>query len=314
VKRSGIEAQDGIDPIMAAATRWFVALHEAPGDADLKPAFEAWRAAEPRHASAYARLQRLWGAAGHLPSLQQAQPAMERRAVLRGVIGAGVGVVAVGGAGRLLLGQHPFADHRTRPGERGSVVFADGSRAELSTATALRTDFSAGRRWIRLLAGEAWFQVAPDPARPFVVEAGRGSATAQAGSFAVAVTREGAEVLATEQGVRVAAGGVGAWAAAGQVQAYDRRGLSSMRDADPSALAWREGRLAFVDRPLGEVVAALDRWTGERTVVIDPLLAERRVTLTLATRNAGEGLARLAEVAPMRVTRLGDVLTLVRKI
>lgn len=304
------EGQAGIDPVMAEATRWFVTLHEAPSDRSLRPAFEAWREADPRHAAAYERLQRLWGASGHLPTLARPAPSLDRRALLRTVAGAGAAVAVVAGGGRLILGAHPFADHRTRTGERSTVILTDGSRIELSTATALTVDLTAQRRRIRLLEGEAWFQAAPDAARPFVVEAAGGSTTALGTAFAVALHGHAAEVSVTEHAVRVVRDGA-ARVAQGQSLRYGPRGVGAVQAADPLALAWRDGRLAFVDRPLGEVAAALDRWTGGRTVVLDAALAARRVTLTLGTEDAREGLARLADVTPMRITRLTSALTVV---
>ena len=303
--------QDGIDPIMAEATRWFVTLHEEPSDLGVEPAFEAWRKADPRHAAAYARLQRLWGASGHLPALARPAPSLDRRALLRNVAGAGVAVAVVAGGGRLILGAHPFADHRTRTGERSTVILTDGSRIELSTATALTVDLSAQLRHIRLLEGEAWFQVAPDASRPFVVEAAGGSTTALGTAFAVALHGGAAEVSVTEHAVRVVRSGE-ARVSEGQSLRYGPHGVGAVRTADPLALAWREGRLAFVNRPLGEVAAALDRWTGERTVVLDEALAARRVTLTLGTEDAGDGLRRLADATPMRITRLTSALTVLR--
>lgn len=296
---------------MAEATRWFVTLHEEPSDRDLQPVFEAWRAADPRHATAYARLQRLWGAAGHLPVLARPAPLLDRRALLRNVAGAGAAMAVVVGGGRLLMGAHPFAAHRTKAGERSTVILADGSRIELSTATALTVDLSAQRRLIRLLEGEAWFQVAPDASRPFVVEAAGGSTTALGTAFAVALHRDAVEVSVTEHAVRVVRGGE-ARVSEGQSLRYDPRGVGAVQAADPLALTWREGRLAFVNRPLSEVAAALDRWTGGRTVVLDAALAARRVTLTLGTENARDGVARLADVTPMRITRLTLGLIVVR--
>ena len=305
------EGRAGIDPVMAEATRWFVTLHEEPSDRNLQPAFEAWRAADSRHAAAYERLQRLWGASGHLPSLIPSAPSMDRRALLRNVAGAGATVAVVTGAGRLVLGAHPFADHRTQAGERSTVILTDGSRIELSTATALAVDLTSQRRRIRLLEGEAWFQVEPDASRPFVVEAAGGSTTALGTAFAVALTGRNVDVAVTEHAVRVAGEGAQAHVAEGQSLSYGPRGLGVVQAANPLALAWREGRLAFVDRPLGEVAAALDRWTGGRTVVLDAALASRRVTLTLGTEDAREGLDRLADVTPMRITRLTSALTVI---
>lgn len=301
-----------IDPVMAEATRWFVSLHEAPSDRSVEPAFVDWRDADPRHAAAYARLQRLWGASGHLPSLIQPAPSMNRRALLRNVAGAGAAVAVVASTGRLILGAHPFADHRTQPGERSTVILADGSRIELSTATAVAVDFTPGRRRIRLLEGEAWFQVVPDAARPFVVEAAGGSTTALGTAFAVALHERRVDVAVTEHAVKVVANEVQARVSQGQGLGYGPRGVGVVQAADPLTLAWREGRLAFVDRPLGEVAATLDRWTGGRTVVLDEALAARRVTLTLGTEDAGDGLRRLADATPMRITQLTSALTVVR--
>lgn len=309
-----IALHDGVDPVMAEATRWFVTLHEDPTDVQARPAFEVWRDADPRHAAAYARLQHLWGASGHLPSLARPAPTVGRRAVLQGAVGAGAAVVLVAGAGRLFLGAHPFADHRTGAGERSTVILADGSRIELSTATALATDFSEGRRRIRLLEGEAWFQVAPDPSRPFVVEAAGGSTTALGTAFSVALNGEGAEVSVTEHAVRVIAGGGKARVSEGESLRYGANGPGRVQVADPSVLAWREGRLAFVNRPLGVVAATLDRWTGGRTVILDKAVADLPVTLTLGVDDAAQGLDRLAEVTPMGVTRLMPGLTVVRAI
>lgn len=304
--------RDGVDPVMAEATRWFVTLHDDPADAKARPEFEAWREADPRHAAAYARLQQLWGASGHLPSLARTHEGVGRRAVLQGALGAGAAVVLVAGVGRLAMGAHPFADHRTRPGERSTVILVDGSRIELSTATALTTDFSGCRRRIRLLEGEAWFQVAPDPRRPFVVEAAGGSTTALGTAFSVAVNGEEAAVSVTDHAVRVASRGAQARVASGESVTYDAKGTGRVRATDSSVLAWREGRLAFVNRPLNEVVATLDRWTGERTMILDNELGRQSVTLTLGVEHAAEGLGRLAEVTPMRVTRVMPGLTLIR--
>jgi len=306
--------QDGVDPIMAEATRWFVALHDDPFDKDERPAFEAWRDADPRHEAAYIRLQYLWGASGHLPSLIRVSPVVDRRAVLRRFAGAGAAAVLVAGAGKLFLDSHPFATHRTRAGERSTVILVDGSRIELSTATTVATDLSAGLRRIRLLEGEAWFEVEPDRRRPFVVEASGGSITALGTSFAVAVARDGAEVSVTEHAVQVQAYGRKVRVSEGERVRYGPRGAGDVQAADLTGLAWREGRLAFVNRPLGEVAVALDRWTGDRTVILDAGLAARPVTLTIGTEDAGEGLQRLAGVTPMRVTRLMPGLTAVRKI
>ncbi|ATQ42957.1 FecR family protein [Caulobacter mirabilis] len=308
------QAEEGVDPVVEAAVGWFVRLHDDPADPTLRPAFEAWRDADPRHARAYERLQRLWGASAHLPSL--AQPALEpdRRRVLRAVVGAGgVGAAALLG-GRLALEAHPFADHRTQPGETARLALADGSLVELSTSSALEVDLDDHRRRLRLLAGEAWFSVTPGDPRPFIVEAAEGRVGALDGAFAVAIERAGVFVSVTAGAARVGLRGAAVRLAQGVSVAYDGRRLGDPRPSDPDQLAWREGKLVLVNRPLAEVASRLDRWTGGRTLILDSELAARRVTLITDTDDAAQGLDRLAPAARIRLWRGAPWLTAVTKI
>lgn len=314
MSRSKIQArdQDTIDPVMAEATRWFVTLHEEPSNTDLRPEFEAWRDSDTRHSVAYERLQKLWGASAHLPALVSQTPIADRRAFMRNAVGGGLAIAIIGGSGRLVMGAHPFADHRTRTGERSTVILADGSRIELSTSTALKVDFSNDLRRIRLLEGEAWFQVAKDMARPFVVEAAGGRTTALGTAFAVAVGKKNATVSVTEHLVNVASGGAVRRVFKGQGVRYDRKGIGAPVASDHTSLAWRDGRLAFVNLPLGDVVAEVDRWTGGHTMVLDKTLAAHPVTLTIGIEDAGDALHRLASILPVRITRLTSALTVLQ--
>jgi transmembrane sensor len=63
-------------------------------------------------------------------------------------------------------------------GEIRTVERDDGSTVYLGSGSALDTNFGPDRRRLDLSQGEAWFEVAPDPSRPFVVRAGDGTATA----------------------------------------------------------------------------------------------------------------------------------------
>ena len=79
-------------------------------------------------------------------------------------------------------------------------------------------------------------------------------------------------------------------------------------------LAIRDGRLVFVNAPLRRVAAALDRWTGGRTLILDDSLAARPVTLITRTTEAARGLERLAQATPMRIRRGGSLLAVVTSI
>ncbi|MDJ0930596.1 FecR domain-containing protein [Breoghania sp.] len=70
-------------------------------------------------------------------------------------------------------------------GEQKTVALPDGSTALLDGASALSVDFSSTARHLELAEGAKIFEVAPDPARPFVVSAGYGESVAAESSFAV---------------------------------------------------------------------------------------------------------------------------------
>jgi transmembrane sensor len=308
-----VDPLDQLDPAAAAATRWFVALHEEPGDDSMQAEFVRWRDADPAHAAAYTRLQRLWGASGHLPSLQVRRTSIERRTLIRSAATVTLGAAAMLVTGRIALGPHPLADYATGTGERRTVALTDGSRVELSTRTALAVEFDERRRHIHLLDGEAWFQVARDPGgRPFTVEAAGGVTTALGTAFAVAHADGGARVTVTEHAVDVAASGTVRHLMAGQACAYTGAAIAPAQGADPTTLSWREGQLAFISRPLGEVVSALDRWKSGETFILDRDLAHHPVTLVIAIGDVGDALRRLGASLPMRIIEITPLLTLVR--
>lgn len=312
-RRRSPDPLDRLDPAAREATRWFVALHDDPSDGRAREAFEAWRRSDPANAEAYARLQRLWGASGHLPSLASPDVGSDRRSVLRGAGAVALGGVALLGTGRLVLGAHPLADYRTGTGERRTVALGDGSIAELSTDTALSIAFDANARRVRLLDGEAWFQVSRDPVgRPFIVESARGTATALGTAFAVAADDDGARVTVTEHAVRVDAAGRSTRLEAGQSCRYGTAGPSPPETADTTSLAWRQGRLVFASQPLSDVVRALDRWHPGRTIITDADLAAQPVTLMIDTRDADQALLRLGASLPMRIVQVTPLLTIIR--
>lgn len=70
-------------------------------------------------------------------------------------------------------------------GEMPVVTLEDGSVVQLNAASAIAVEFTEKRRVIRLLRGEAFFQVAHGADRPFTVMAGTTSVTALGTAFDV---------------------------------------------------------------------------------------------------------------------------------
>ena len=316
----------GEPSVKDVAAEWFVRLrHDAVSDGD-RAAFEAWRDADPTHAEAYREMERLWAG---LDQIERPAPSRDgsdhaqvavigqaqrgrRRALQRFAIAASVAALACVGA----YGLAPpglFADHRTGFGEQREVVLEDGSTAHLNTASALAVDFTAGSRRVVLQAGEAYFQVATDPERPFIVEADDGRVEALGTAFSVKRADDAVEVIVTESKVAVSVPGEAVKRlAAGQGISFSDGRLGKVVNVDAAtALAWRRGRMVFDNRPLGEVLAELARYRQGRILVLDSSVESLPVTGSFSIADTDATLDTIERILPVRLHRFGELLVLV---
>jgi transmembrane sensor len=175
------------------------------------------------------------------------------------------------------------ADQTTSTAEVRSIGLDDGSVVRLAPDSAVDIAYEAGRRRVRLLQGEAFFEVRPDPARPFMVEARGVQTTVLGTSFNVRTSGDGAEVAVQSGLVRVDAAAAqppvtlrlepGEWA---QVARSDvvARGRVPTDEVAP----WLGGQIVARDRPMADVVDDLRRYFAGSIVLVDADLAARRVT------------------------------------
>jgi transmembrane sensor len=184
----------------------------------------------------------------------------------------------------------------TAVGENRTVALADGSRVTLNTDSRLRIDASHPRT-VRLERGEAYFDVAHDPAHPFVVEAGGSRVTVLGTRFTVRREGDAVRVLVAQGRVRLAANG-GAVELARNEEATARAG-AIVRAAHSEAqtaqrLAWREGRIVFDGTSLAAAAAEFNRYNERQIVVSDPVAARMAIGGSFAPANV-DGFVRLLE-------------------
>lgn len=277
-------------------------------------ALREWRKTSTAHHIALLRLETAWSKADRLRVLapDHAEPAAEapiaappparrwQRYRYVSVLAAAAALAALAiPAWRLLHG--PAADaYATSVGGFQRVPLADGSRLDINTNTHLDVALGNRERHISLDQGEAFFTVAHDRARPFVVEAGDFRVTAVGTAFSVRRDGNRLVVAVTEGRVRIdrrdAAGTAPlVFVSAGQritaasdapiaVQTVDRGVLEQ-------DLSWRDGLLTFDEMPLRDVVAEFNRYNTRR-LVADPAVAQIRISGTFRANNV-EGFTRL---------------------
>ncbi|MGA0608404.1 FecR family protein [Phenylobacterium sp. VNQ135] len=155
--------------------------------------------------------------------------------------------------------------YRTGVGEQRLLVLDDGSRVRLNTDSAVRVVFWGDTRRVYLNRGQAFFEVAHDPARPFLVDAGDAEVRALGTRFEVRRERDDVAVTLVEGRVRVEddRGHVAELAPRQQLRVGEG-GISDALPVASDAVSWTTGRLVFHDTPLGAAVAEVNRYSTRK--------------------------------------------------
>jgi len=308
------------------ARTWVVRL--ASGnmtDGDLT-ALYAWLGESVAHASAFEAERAFWQRLGPLQATferlerDEAVPSIHVPRLRRQRLRQAFVALAALAACLLLLALAPElslalrADYRSGPNGTLQVTLADGSRVLLDRNSALAVDFSADERRVALLEGEAFFEVTRDAARPFRVGAAEGVSEAVGTAFAVRLEEGGARVAVTEGRVAVSAGPARQLLAAGKALSYGgtgRFGPPVTLDA-ARALAWRQGRMVLLSRPLPQALAELERYHAGRIILLADARALAPVTGVIDLDRLDEGIAALAATHGLAAHRLTPFLTVLR--
>lgn len=313
------------------ATEWFILLQEEPDDHDLRRRFEIWRAASPLNEAAWATTRHVSGLAAatapvHADKWQPFVVDQRRRAartpaarlagtvdVLRrhwlpATMGAAVAVA-------IALSVVPAAfiqlqsDYTTGTAEQRRLELQDGSEVTLAPASAIAVSYDDGARHVRLVQGEAFFQVKPDKTRPFRVVAGDVQVSVIGTSFDVrresggvrVAVQEGIVQVGTLQDAFTATGRLEAGQSARVVPSGELRRI----DDPPHLVAgWRQGRLLAQDRSLRDAVEELRRYWRGVIVLTDDALGDLRITGAYNLDDPEEALRGMARAHGAKVRRI----------
>lgn len=280
-----------------AAAHWLLALEEEPADVDLRRRFETWLAESPENAAAWAGVSDVYDAIG-APAYVAHRNAREsrsagaasvtrlddvrarrRRFLLPAAALALAACLALLTLPGLLLRWQ--ADHVTSVAESRSVVLDDGSMVRLAPGSAVEV-LAGNDRGVRLLRGEALFEVVPDSARPFRVEAGAVETTVLGTVFDVRLLEHGALVSVREGEVRVdraAAPRISERLKAGDWARVEGSGPVVRGVVPPTEVAaWQRAQIVARDRAIEDIVEEVGRSYRGVVLVTDSALARQRVT------------------------------------
>ncbi len=169
--------------------------------------------------------------------------------------------------------------YQTAIGEQLAVRLGDGSEVRLNTDSELRVRLTERYRRVTLERGEAFFNVARDVARPFVVRAGEATVTAVGTAFNVHRSAQGVRVVLADGRVRVSAGEEYDLAP-GQALLIGASGTERWQVSADLIAPWRRHMLIYADVRLEDLAADLDRYMAAR-ITVDEALRDARVSAVL---------------------------------
>jgi len=299
------DRRDRIAPEPADDAAWFMRLREPHEERREREAIAQWLAEDPANPARIELCELAWDLTADLADdpafadqddtgrelATMALPAAARPVWrITGLIAGLAALVAVLVVGQMLTtGAHVY---RTNVGEQHLLRLVDGTSVNLNTDTELKVSYRKDARIVRLIHGEAFFHVAKDRTRPFLVHAAGGTVRALGTQFNVRTQDDAVTVAVIEGRVRVvapAALGRGSDAQGiayhtvllpGDVASYGpaikvkKRPIAELR----RLTSWQVGRIEFNDTPLIQAVAEINRYFATPIVIEDARIAEMRMT------------------------------------
>lgn len=332
-----------------AAVRWIARRESSEWSEQDAREFDAWLAGSSTRKIAFYRFKNAWQDAGRLQALGNGPlPEQPLSAVFEGsptdetternpkgrarlwqALAACAGFILLGSmiAYRAeILGSHRYT---TPIGGLSTMPLPDGSRITLNTDSEVRVSMDDRERRVELARGEAFFEVAKDRTRPFVVIAGGKRVIAVGTQFAVRKQGEDIRVSVTEGVVRFVVSPAnagksapkaegappndGVLLTAGTIASAKNVGVLVEQKTLPSIeeqLSWRSGILTFRDTPLVAAVAEFNRYNERQLFIDDPKIAAIQVGGVFRSTDLDPFIRLIEDGLALRVTRDGDHIVL----
>jgi transmembrane sensor len=330
------------------AAHWWIVLHEDSCTREDREAFAAWVRRSPERVEAYLRVNMLMGT---LQSKQRQWSEIPAEELIRRARASSAEIIPLARSVPLARAPRPNTSLRVRMatyagvaaiccvlvvawllwlperfqtdiGEQRSVLLGDGSLITLNTASEIEVKYTEGRRFIRLIRGEALFEVAHDPQRPFDVDTGKAVVRAVGTRFnidrrtdrtTVSVVQGKVQVMSEQPGREArtpdhdsAAPVAPPMAVLVQAQrlVVTEAGMSEpehIADIAP-VTAWTQRQLVFEKRGLGEVAEEFNRYNRQHILIESPRLRTQSVTGVFQANDSAAFLVFIANIPGVRVT------------
>ncbi|WP_206485794.1 FecR domain-containing protein [Thalassotalea sp. G2M2-11] len=289
------------------ASIWLVRLDDGNLSEASKKELKAWLAADKRHPAALKAMADIWDDMDEILNIVDDKNTSKNislwpvlQPVLKPVmLAATISFLAI------FIWLTPAdsiqkSTYATLVGQQMDTVFDDGSIVHLNTNSRIEAEYSDEKRIIKLVKGEALFEVAHDAERPFIVYVGDRLVQAIGTKFVIHFAAENIQVTVTDGKVKMS-------------KVALNKQLADIKDLDPSAiekddvyiakgekvlvgsdkhptltqikpelikreLSWLDGKLIFDNEELFDVIAEINRYFDITIVLKDPSLHNIRIS------------------------------------
>ena len=311
------------EQVRAKAAAWVAQLHDEQHSPDLEARLRAWLGESEDHRRAFARLTRAWERAGEI-RLRARRDAPATRSRGRSRLAPWAAAVTATLVLAVITAVYYRNDNAiiTRIGQQEVRLLQDGTRAMLNTDTRIEVHYDERARRVRLIRGEARFDVSKHPSWPFLVSVDGQEIRALGTSFIV--RHDGIEDLSVtlvEGQVSVAPIGRNDEApphdrqilAPGQRLIISRHHAPSVDRPDLTRItAWQHGRVEFESTPLADAAGEMNRYSKSRVTVADADIARLRIGGVFRAGDSDEFVKVVTAAFGLRADRNGGDIVLSR--
>lgn len=205
--------------------------------------------------------------------------------------------------------------YESTTGENKDITLSDGSVITLGAQSLVSVAFSNERRQIVLERGEAFFDVAKNPKRPFSVVTGNRVVTAIGTQFniskqhnRVVVTVAEGKISLTPESEKVEPDKVkNAYLVAGQRVSYTASNVSEIVTTSSKApLSWRNGKLQYMEEKLVYVVEDINRYSSIKIRFADEKTKALLYSGTVFTSSLDDWISVLPNAFPVNVSYVSE--------
>jgi len=319
---------DQLDRIETQARDWFLLQQERSLSADENTLFRHWLGLDQQHQQSYQQLEDVWQGLGEMELAPQwaSRPAAQHGFLSRFLVSCRasiqqflpVPVFASASVYALMLFSLVWLSGVVVTGEKTQdfhsavaqvqeLTLGDGTLLTLGADSHIQVTMKSERRLVRLLKGQAFFDVAKDKSRPFYVDAENAGIMVVGTRFEVYKQFDKVKVSVEEGVVKVApkmsadfTSAAVKTLTAGQKVSSDSQLVSVVETIDAEAVSpWRSGRLVYRDAVLSDVVFDVNRYRKMKIILGTESLKKMKVTTSLSVEQTGSVVSMLEQSLPV---------------